>query len=103
MWQLDAHAREVLDAENIPLHNELIRGIFQNAVLGTISPPAHEVLLEDPLDGDRPSKKAKVNRMMQVPGMPQMGGAQVKQSVPGEAPMVGAVPSVLNALVAREP
>eukprot|EP00961_Rhodomonas_salina_P129447 1743609-Rhodomonas_salina.3 len=36
-FELDVHAVGVLGAEHVPLHNELIRGIFQNALLGEIS------------------------------------------------------------------
>eukprot|EP00282_Hemiselmis_andersenii_P008997 CAMPEP_0114139322 /NCGR_PEP_ID=MMETSP0043_2-20121206/16792_1 /TAXON_ID=464988 /ORGANISM="Hemiselmis andersenii, Strain CCMP644" /LENGTH=208 /DNA_ID=CAMNT_0001233347 /DNA_START=83 /DNA_END=705 /DNA_ORIENTATION=+ len=58
--ELDATAREVLGADNIPLHNDFIRGVFQNALLGTVSPPASEVVLDDPLEpGGRPNKKPK--------------------------------------------
>eukprot|EP00283_Hemiselmis_rufescens_P010728 CAMPEP_0173435816 /NCGR_PEP_ID=MMETSP1357-20121228/15604_1 /TAXON_ID=77926 /ORGANISM="Hemiselmis rufescens, Strain PCC563" /LENGTH=233 /DNA_ID=CAMNT_0014400843 /DNA_START=178 /DNA_END=875 /DNA_ORIENTATION=+ len=58
--ELDATAKEVLGADNIPLHNDFIRGVFQNALLGTLSPPATEVVLDDPLEpGGRPSKKPK--------------------------------------------
>jgi hypothetical protein len=71
--ELDANAREILEAENIPLHNELIRGIFQNALVGTINPPPQEIPLDDPLDPGRALKKQKLRRdMMAMPGMPDM-------------------------------
>jgi hypothetical protein len=38
-FELDANAIGVLGAENVPLHNELIRGIFQNALLGLFAYP----------------------------------------------------------------
>jgi hypothetical protein len=71
--EMDAGAREILEAENITLHNELIRGIFQNALVGTINPPPQEVPLDDPLDPGRALKKQKLRRdMMGMPGMPGM-------------------------------
>mmetsp|Transcript_559 Transcript_559/g.1260 ORF Transcript_559/g.1260 Transcript_559/m.1260 type:complete len:273 (+) Transcript_559:171-989(+) len=59
-FELDVHAAAVLGAENVPLHNELIRGIFQNALVGTIDPSADAppTLGLDELD-PRPAKKPK--------------------------------------------
>ncbi|KAJ1481351.1 transcriptional regulator of RNA polII, SAGA, subunit-domain-containing protein, partial [Baffinella frigidus] len=61
--ELDTHARQVLGADYIPLHNELIHGIFQNALVSTINPPTVETPAV-PLDmgeplAERPAKKPK--------------------------------------------
>ena len=55
---------QVLGADYLPLHNELIHGIFQNAMASTINPPAVETPavpldLGEPLGEGRPSKKPK--------------------------------------------
>ena len=43
--ELDQDAKAVLGNDNIALHNQLIRGIFQNAIINTVHPPAVETAL----------------------------------------------------------
>lgn len=59
--ELDNDARAVLGNDNVALHNQLIRGIFQNAIINTVHPPAVETpVAPDPFEPPyRPDKKKK--------------------------------------------
>jgi hypothetical protein len=59
--ELDNDARTVLGNDNVALHNQLIRGIFQNAIINSVHPPAVETpVAPDPFDPPvRPDKKKK--------------------------------------------
>lgn len=81
-FELDVHAVGVLGAEHVPLHNELIRGIFQNALLGTINPSAIEApptlgLDElDPRPAKKPKKKVGPTGNVIVSGVPPAPGSK---------------------------
>lgn len=75
--ELDVIARDVLGPDNIPLHNEFVRGIFQNALLGTINPPAHEIQIPDPIELGGDTKKPK--RKVTSQGTIVVQGAQQQQ------------------------
>lgn len=70
--ELDNDARAVLGNDNVALHNQLIRGIFQNAIINTVHPPAVETpVAPDPFDPPvRADKKKK--KKAQPPG-PNVG------------------------------
>ena len=60
--ELDTDARAVLGNDNVALHNQLIRGILQNAIINTVHPPAVEIhTAPEPFDlpPARPEKKKK--------------------------------------------
>jgi hypothetical protein len=73
--ELDNDARAVLGNDNVVLHNQLIRGIFQNAIINTVHPPAVETPVEpDPFDPPaRPDKKKK-KKAQPVAGAAASGG-----------------------------
>jgi hypothetical protein len=59
--ELDNDTRAVLGSDNVALHNQLIRGIYQNAIINTVHPPAVETqVAPDPFEPPtRPEKKKK--------------------------------------------
>ena len=75
---------QVLGNDNIALHNQLIRGIFQNAIINTVHPPAVETLVApDPFDPPaRPDKKKKKKAQASVAAL---AGAASAGREPGKA------------------
>ncbi|EKX32941.1 hypothetical protein GUITHDRAFT_166583 [Guillardia theta CCMP2712] len=82
--ELDVSAREVLGPDNVSLHNNLIRAIFQNAVVGTVNPPEVEVVpapFPDDSEPTRPNKKSKKKGHAVATGQANALGAQGKLSI----------------------
>lgn len=76
--ELDNDARAVLGNDNVALHNQLIRGIFQNAIINTVHPPAVETpVAPDPFEPPaRPDKKKKKKPQSAPAAGGKAGGAK---------------------------
>jgi len=71
--ELENGARTVLGNDNVALHNQLVRGILQNAIINTVHPPAVETHVgPDPFDPpprQDKKKKKKIEVSTAAPGL----------------------------------
>ena len=75
---------QVLGNDNIALHNQLIRGIFQNAIINTVHPPAVETpVAPDPFDPPARADKKKKKKAQASVAAPT--GAAAAGREPGKA------------------